>query len=84
MGLRAKLVELLSRGEAPERDPNELVELQTVDVHNGPMTVETLRSGGIDAIPLPSSGVALGRSETKIMVPRHQLGDAAELLDRLR
>jgi hypothetical protein len=84
MGLRAKLVELLSRGEAPERDPDELVELQTVDVHNGPMTVETLRSGGIDAVPLPSYDAALGRSETLIMVPRHQFGDAAAVLDSLR
>jgi hypothetical protein len=83
MGLRAKLVELLSRGEPPVRDPNELVELQTVDVHNGPMTVETLRSGGIDAIPLPSFDAALGRSETVIMVPRHQLGEAVALLDSL-
>lgn len=84
MGLRTKLVELLSRGEAPERDPDELVELQTVGSHNGPMTVETLRSAGIDAIPLPSYDAALGRSEMRIMVPRRQLGDAAALLDALR
>jgi hypothetical protein len=78
------LVELLSRGEAPELDPNELVEVETVPAANGPMTVETLRSAGIDAIPFEAFDSVTAVHSAQIKVPRRQLGEAAKLLDRLR
>ena len=49
MGVRQWFVDLLSRGEAPELDPNALVELQEVSYTEAPIVVEALRGQGIAA-----------------------------------
>lgn len=84
MSLRAKLVELLSRGEPPERDPRELVEVETVPVSDGPRTVDVLRSAGFDAVGVDSFNAATAHHGLQVMVPRSQLDEATELLDSLR
>lgn len=84
VGLRAKLVELLSRGEAPELDPDELVEVETVPAPNGLMTVETLVSAGIEALPVEAFDAVTARHTVQIKVPRRQLREATEVLDSLR
>jgi hypothetical protein len=84
MGLRDRLVELLSKGEAPEVDPSELVEVETVSVADGPITIEMLRSSGIDAVGLDGFNAATAHHIVQIMVPRSQLDEATELLDSVR
>lgn len=84
MGLRAALENLLSRGEAPEPDPDELVEVETVPVANGPLALEALRGAGVEAVGLDSFNAATGHYAVQVKVPRHQLQDATEVLDDLR
>jgi hypothetical protein len=84
MGLRSALVELLSRGEAPEPDPAELVEVETVPVASGPLAVEALQGAGLDVMALDSFNAATGTYAVQVMVPRRQLAEATALLDGLR
>lgn len=84
MGLRAKLVALFSRGEAPELDPDEMVVLETVQAPNGPMTVEALRDAGIEAVAVEAFDAVTARHAVQLTVPRRQVRDATEVLDRLR
>jgi hypothetical protein len=84
VGLRDKLVELLSRGEAPELDPNELVVLETVPAPNGPMLVEALRDAGIEAVAVEAFDAVTARHAVQMKVPRRQVSEATEVLDSLR
>jgi hypothetical protein len=84
MGLRAKLVELLSRGEVPDADPDELVDVETVPVSDGPMTIEMLRGAGLDAVALDAFNAGTAHHAVRVMVPRHQLDEATALLDDAR
>jgi hypothetical protein len=84
MGLRAKIVDLLSRGQAPEPDPDELVVVETVSVANGPMTVEKLRDAGIEAVAHEGFDAVTARHAVQIKVPRRHHQQATELLDSLR
>jgi hypothetical protein len=84
MGLRAKLIDLLSRGQAPEPDPDELVVVETVPAVNGPMTVEKLRDAGIEAVSHEAFDAVTARHAVQVKVPRRQHQEATELLDSLR
>jgi hypothetical protein len=84
MGLRTKLIELLSRGHAPEPDPGELVEVETVPVSDGPIKVGMLRSAGLDAVGFDSFNAVTGHHAVEIRVPRRQFDEATELLDSAR
>lgn len=84
MGLRARLAGLLSRGEAPELDPNELVVVETVQAPNGPMTVEALRDAGIEAVMVEAFDAVTARHAVQMKVPRRQVREATEVLDRQR
>jgi uncharacterized protein with von Willebrand factor type A (vWA) domain len=77
-------VALLSRGEAPELDPDELVVLETVPGHNGPMMVEALRDAGIEAVAVEAFDAVTARHAVQMKVPRRQVREATEVLDRLR
>jgi hypothetical protein len=77
-------VELLSRGEAPELDPNELVVLETVPALNGPMLVEALRDAGIEAVAVEAFDAVTARHAVQMTVPRRQVREATEVLDSLR
>jgi hypothetical protein len=84
MGLRARLEALLSRGEAPELDPDELVVLETVQAPNGPMMVEALRDAGIEAVAVEAFDAVTARHAVQMKVPRRQVQEATEVLDNLR
>jgi hypothetical protein len=84
MGLRAKLMELLSRGEAPELDPDELVVIETVPAPNAPMTLEKLREAGIEGVAHEAFDAVTARHAVQIKVPRRQHQEATALLDSLR
>jgi hypothetical protein len=55
MGLRRWLWSVLARGEAPELDPDELIEVALVSPPQAPMTVAPLARHGIDAFPVEQS-----------------------------
>lgn len=84
MGLRARLANLLSRGEAPDLDPNELVVLETVQAPNGPMVTEALRDAGVEAVAVEAFDAVTARHAVQVKVPRRQVREATEVLDRLR
>lgn len=84
MGLRGWIERQLSRGTPPEVDPDELVELVTVNHSRGPMLAELLREAGIDVATQPAFNAG-GRAliDEQIMVPRRQFDEAVEILPSL-
>jgi hypothetical protein len=86
MGLRQKLLDVLSRGSEPEveLDGDELVDLEVVPLHLGPITIEVLREAGIEGEALESYNAATAQSSTLIRVPRRQHAEATALLDSRR
>jgi hypothetical protein len=85
MGLRRKLFEVLSRGDdEPELDGDELVDLEVVPLHLGPITIEVLREAEIEAVSLEAYNAATAQSSTLIKVPRRQHAEATAVLDARR
>jgi hypothetical protein len=85
MGLRRKLLEVLSRGDdEPELDGDELVDVEVVPLHLGPITIEVLREAGIEAVSLEAYNAATAQSSTLIKVPRRQHAEATAVLDARR
>jgi hypothetical protein len=84
MGLRRKLIEVLSRGEEPEVDEDEFVNLEVVPLHFGPITIETLTEAGIEALSIEEFNAPTAQSRAQIKVRRRQLAEATEVLDALR
>jgi hypothetical protein len=85
MGLRRKLLEVLSRGDdEPELDGDELVDVEVVPLHLGPITIEVLREAGIEAVSLEAYNAATAQSSTLIRVPRRQHAEATAVLDARR
>ena len=85
MGLRQKLLDVLSRGSEPEVvDEDEFVDLEVVPLHLGPLTIEVLDEAGIEAEPLESYNSATAQSSTLIRVRRRQHAEATALLDSRR
>lgn len=85
MGLRDKVIELLSRGTPPELDEDELVIVEHVPLASSQITVETLKAEGIEAVAVEQFNPALGtQSRAEIRVPRRQHAEATALLDTLR
>ena len=80
MGLRQRIVDLLSKGEAPETDPDELVDVGTVPVAEGPLTIEALRDAGIDATMAEEFSAPTAITRTRIMVRRREAAAASEIL----
>ena len=80
MGLRQRIVDLLSKGEAPETDPDELVDVGTVTLAEGPLTVEALREAGIDATVVEAFDAPTAITRARIMVRRRQADVASEVL----
>ncbi len=79
MRLRQRFIDLLSRGEEPERDPDELVEVGTVSLPEGPLTVESLRDAGIEAGMVEAFDAPTAQARARIMVPRRQVAAATEV-----
>jgi hypothetical protein len=78
--LRQRFIDLLSRGEEPERDPDELVELGTVTLPEGPLTVAALRDAGLEASMFEAFDAPTAQARARVMVPRRQAAAAAEVL----
>ena len=51
---------------------------------NGPMTVESLRDAGIEAVSHEAFDAVTARHAVQVKVPRRQHQEATELLDSLR
>jgi hypothetical protein len=78
VGLKQWFVDLLSRGEAPESDPDALVEVGTVFLHQGPLTVEALRDAGIEATMVEAFDAPTAATTRARIFVRHR--DAAAAL----
>jgi hypothetical protein len=84
MGLRDSFFRLLSKGGPPE-DPDEPVEIGIIPLAVGPMTVETLRNAGFNAVGAPTYNIISEvANRYRILVPRSEAVDATRLLDELR
>ena len=80
MGLRQRIIDLLSRGELPEADPDEFVDVGTVTMAEGPLTIESLRETGIDATMVEAFDAPTAITRARIMVRRRQAAAASEVL----
>jgi hypothetical protein len=80
--LRAAFLRLLSRGEPPDLDPDELVEVALVPLHDGPLLIARLDEAGVAASGIESFDVATSvRSRMRIMVRRRDAEAATRLLE---
>jgi hypothetical protein len=80
MRLTRWVTDLLSRGDEPEHDPDELVDVGTVVFAEGPLTVEALRDAGIEATMLEAFDAPTAVTRARIMVRRRQAAAATEVL----
>jgi hypothetical protein len=80
MGLKQRIIDLLSRGEVPEADPDEFVDVDTVALAEGPLTVELLRDAGIDATMAEAFSAPTAITRARIMVRRREAAAASEVL----
>jgi hypothetical protein len=77
VGLRTWLVDLLSRGEMREPDPDEIVEVDNVPLSEGPLTIAALREAGVDATMVEAfHAPTASTTRARIMVRRRD-ADAA-------
>ena len=84
MGIRQWFVDLLSRGQAPEPDPNEVVELETTPLADAPIIVEALRQEGVEASSVEAFDPVTAITRARVMVRRADVPAALEVVDRLR
>jgi hypothetical protein len=82
MGVRQWFVELLSRGDAPEPDPDALVEVQTASTADAPLIVAALKDEGIDATAVDQFDPVTALTRARIMVRHADAAAAAEALER--
>ena len=81
MGLRTWLVDLLSRGEMGEPDPDEIVEVDNVLLSQGPLTIAALREAGVDATMVEAFHAPTGSTMlARIMVRRRDVDTAMAVL----
>jgi len=82
VGIRRWFFDLLSRGEAPEEDPAELVDLATVPLAVGPLLVARLEEEGITVAPIEAFNLARDtRSHMRLMVRRDQFAAATQVIN---
>ena len=84
MGIKQWFMDLLSRGEAPEHDPNALVELQEVTYAEAPIVVEALRRHGIAATAEDIFDPATALTRARVMVRRADVPGAIQVVEQLR
>jgi hypothetical protein len=84
VGLRTLLLDMLARGEPAERDPDEIVEVADVPLHNGPIIVASLTESGIEATGVESYDIRSSvTTRMRIMVRRSDVAAASALIDKL-
>jgi len=82
MGIWQSFVRLLSRGEPPDLDPDELVEVGVVHLHEGPMLISRLHDAGIEATGIEAYDIATSvRNRMRIMVRRRDFERAAPVVN---
>jgi hypothetical protein len=85
VGLWTWLTGRLSRGELPERDPEELVEVENVPLSDGPLTVLALREAGLDATMVEEfHAPTASTTRARIMVRRRDADAALAVLAERR
>lgn len=82
MGVKQWFVDLLSRGDAPEPDPDAMVELQTAAVPDAPMIIAALQDEGIDATSVDQFDPVTALTRARIMVRRADATAALAALER--
>jgi hypothetical protein len=83
MGLRNLLVRVLSRGNPPVRDENELVEITVLTLIDATLLTEELRSRGLHAQCEQTFNVATGvLSDGRVLVPRAEFAHAQAIARR--
>ncbi len=83
MTIRDTIVRLLSRGEVAT-DPDEMVEITTVSLPQGPMIVTAMRDRQIQAQGIEYFNIATStNSDYRILVPRRQAAEALSVLEGL-
>jgi hypothetical protein len=80
VGLRTWLVDLLSRGDVPEPDPDEPVEVGMVLLAEGPLTIEALRDARIEATMIEAFDAPTAMTRARIMVRRRDADAASAVL----
>jgi len=82
VGLWRSFVRLLSRGEPPDLDPDELVEVGVVHLHEGPLLIAQLEGEGIEAVGIESYDIATRvRNRMRIMVRRRDVERASRVVN---
>jgi hypothetical protein len=85
MGLRRWFFDLLNRGEAPAVDPEALVEVAVVQLHDGPRLVAELQRQGLEATGIEAFNIATDtRSLMRIMVRHADLATASAIAEAFR
>lgn len=84
MSIKQWFFGLLSRGEAAEPDPNEVVEVETTALTGAPIMIAALQDEGIDASSVEAFDPVTAITRARIMVRRSDLPAALEVLGRLR
>lgn len=84
MGIRQWFVDLLSRGQAPEPDPDEMVELETASLPESPVVVDALQREGVDASTIDAFDPVTAVARARVMVRRADVPAALEVVARLR
>jgi hypothetical protein len=80
VGLRTWLIDLLSRGEAPEPDPDDFIEVGTVLLSNGPLTIVALQEAGVEATMVEVFDAPTATTRARIMVRRRDADTASTVL----
>ena len=83
VGVRSWFYRLLERGEAPERDVKEIIEVADVPLPQGPLLLLAIKDAGIDCTGIESFDVVTDtRNRFRVMVRRADAVAAAEIVDR--
>jgi hypothetical protein len=85
MGVRRWFFDLLDRGEVPAADPEALVEVAVVQLHDGPRLVAELQRQGVEATGIEAFNIATDtRSLMRITVRQADLATARAIVDQFR
>jgi len=82
VGIWQSFMRLLSRGEPPDLDPDELVDVGVVHLHEGPLLIAQLKGEGIEATGIESYDVATTvRNRMRILVRRRDVERASSVIN---
>lgn len=82
MGVKQWFVDLLSRGGAPEPDPDEMIELQTASLPDAPLIIAAQQDAGIDATTVDRFDPVSALTRAVVVVGRADAPAARATLER--